>query len=88
MQVIFVHITIFFVILSVKSFTMQANNSNINDMFSGTGSYPLENLSKENRGLSLPMHLTGSILKQNTTRDSRTRAVVRATSLPAWSLAR
>ena len=53
MQVIFVHITIFFVILSVKSFTMQANNSNINDMFSGTGSYPLENLSKENRWVKL-----------------------------------
>ena len=28
---------------------MQAKNSNINDMFSGTGSYPLDNLSKENR---------------------------------------
>lgn len=27
---------------------MQANYSNINDMFSETGSYPLENLSKEN----------------------------------------
>lgn len=27
---------------------MQANYSNINDMFSGAGSYPLENLSKEN----------------------------------------
>ena len=32
---------------------MQANNSNINDMFSGTGSYPLENLSKENRWVKL-----------------------------------
>lgn len=28
---------------------MQANYSNTNDMFSGAGSYPLENLSKENR---------------------------------------
>lgn len=28
---------------------MQANYSNTNDMFSETGSYPLENLSKENR---------------------------------------
>lgn len=28
---------------------MQVNCSNINDMFSETGSYPLENLSKENR---------------------------------------
>lgn len=27
---------------------MQANYSNTNDMFSETGSYPLENLSKEN----------------------------------------
>lgn len=27
---------------------MQANYSNTNDMFSGAGSYPLENLSKEN----------------------------------------
>lgn len=32
---------------------MQANNSNINDMFSGTGIYPLENLSKENRWVKL-----------------------------------
>lgn len=32
---------------------MQANNRNINDMFSGTGSYPLENLSKENRWVKL-----------------------------------
>lgn len=32
---------------------MQANNSNINDIFSGTGSYPLENLSKENRWVKL-----------------------------------
>ena len=37
------------VILSVKSFPIQANDSNINEMFSGIGSYPLENLSKENR---------------------------------------
>lgn len=28
---------------------MQANYSNTNDMFSEAGSYPLENLSKENR---------------------------------------
>ena len=34
------------------------------------------------------MHLTGGILKQNTTRDSRTKVVVRAISLPAWSLVR
>ena len=27
---------------------MQANYSNTNDMFSGAGSYPLENLPKEN----------------------------------------
>ena len=33
---------------NIKSLSMQANYSNINDMFSGTGSYPLENLSKEN----------------------------------------
>lgn len=39
--------------MSVKSFPMQANNRNINDMFSGTGSYPLENLSKENRWVKL-----------------------------------
>ncbi len=32
---------------------MQANYSNINDMFSGTGSYPLENLSKDNRWVKL-----------------------------------
>ena len=32
---------------------MQAKNSNINDMFSGTGSYPLDNLSKENRWVKL-----------------------------------
>ena len=32
---------------------MQANNRNINDMFSGTGSYQLENLSKENRWAKL-----------------------------------
>lgn len=30
---------------------MQVNHSNINDMFSGTDSYPLEILSKENRKL-------------------------------------
>lgn len=33
----------------IKSLSMQANYSNTNDMFSETGSYPLENLSKENR---------------------------------------
>lgn len=32
---------------------MQTTNSNINDMFSGTGSYPLENLSKTNRWVRL-----------------------------------
>lgn len=32
---------------------MQANYSNINDLFSGTGSYPLENLSKDNRWVKL-----------------------------------
>lgn len=46
-------ISLDFVILSVKSFPMQANNSNINDMFSGIGNYPLENLSKENRWVKL-----------------------------------
>lgn len=35
--------------LNIKSLSMQANYSNTNDMFSGAGSYPLENLSKENR---------------------------------------
>lgn len=34
---------------NIKSLSMQANYSNTNDMFSETGSYPLENLSKENR---------------------------------------
>lgn len=34
--------------LNIKSLSMQANYSNTNDMFSGAGSYPLENLSKEN----------------------------------------
>lgn len=32
---------------------MQARYSNINDLFSGTGSYPLENLSKDNRWVKL-----------------------------------
>lgn len=32
---------------------MQANYSNINDLFSGTGNYPLENLSKDNRWVKL-----------------------------------
>lgn len=32
---------------------MQANYSNINDLFSGTGSYPLENLSRDNRWVKL-----------------------------------
>lgn len=34
---------------NIKSLSMQANYSNTNDMFSGAGSYPLENLAKENR---------------------------------------
>lgn len=33
---------------NIKSLSMQANYSNTNDMFSGAGSYPLENLPKEN----------------------------------------
>lgn len=32
---------------------MQSTISDINDMFSGTGSYPLDNLSKENRWVKL-----------------------------------
>ena len=32
---------------------MQTRYSNINDLFSGTGCYPLENLSKDNRWVKL-----------------------------------
>lgn len=42
-----------FVILSVKSYPMQTRYSNISDLFSGTGCYPLENLSKDNRWVKL-----------------------------------
>ena len=59
---------------------MQANNRNINDMFSGTGSYPLENLSKENRWAKLAdaldwMHIEAEYNKRlsNQSRGARNK---------------
>lgn len=72
--------------MSVKSFPIQANNRNINDMFSGTGSYPLENLSKENRWVKLADALVWKHIEaEYNKRLSNQSRVVRATSLPAWS---
>ncbi len=67
---------------------MQANNSNINDMFSGTGSYSLENLSKENRWVKFADALDWKHIEAEYTKRLSNQSVVRATSLPAWSLVR
>ena len=43
---------------------MQANYSNINDLISGTGSYPLENLSKDNWWVKLADALVWKFIEE------------------------